>query len=56
VAVGDAIWDIASANAAGIRTVAVLTGGAFSEQELEGAGAVEVYEDCAALLESGFPK
>jgi membrane protein len=56
VAVGDAIWDIESANAAGIRTVAVLTGGAFSEQELEGAGAVEVYEDCAALLESGFPK
>src|ERR671917_2122413 len=27
VAVGDAIWDIESANAAGIRTVAVLTGG-----------------------------
>jgi HAD superfamily hydrolase (TIGR01509 family) len=56
VAVGDAIWDIESANAAGIRTVAVLTGGAFSEQELEEAGAVEVYEDCAALLESGFPE
>ena len=55
VAVGDAIWDIESANAAGIRTVAVLTGGAFSRQELEEAGAVEVYEDCAALLESGFP-
>src|ERR687896_1157946 len=34
VAVGDAIWDIESANAAGIQTVAVLTGGAFSEQEL----------------------
>src|SRR3712207_9101516 len=31
VAVGDAIWDIESASAAGIRTVAVLTGGAFSE-------------------------
>ena len=55
VAVGDAIWDIESASAAGIRTVAVLTGGAFSKQELEEAGAVEVYEDCAALLESGFP-
>ena len=55
VAVGDAIWDIESANAAGIRTVAVLTGGAFSERELEEAGAVEVYENCAALLESGFP-
>jgi HAD superfamily hydrolase (TIGR01509 family) len=55
VAVGDAIWDIESASAAGIRTVAVLTGGAFSRQELEEAGAVEVYENCAALLESGFP-
>ncbi len=56
VAVGDAIWDIESAKAAGIRTVAVLTGGAFSEQELKEAGAVEVYEDCAALLESSFPE
>ena len=55
VAVGDAIWDIESANGAGIQTVAVLTGGAFSEQELIEAGAIEVYEDCAALLESGFP-
>jgi HAD superfamily hydrolase (TIGR01509 family) len=56
VALGDAIWDIESASAAGIRTVAVLTGGAFSEQELGDAGAVEVYENCAALLESGFPE
>ncbi len=56
VAVGDAIWDIESASAAGIRTVAVLTGGAFSEEELREAGAVEVYEDCAALLESDFPE
>jgi HAD superfamily hydrolase (TIGR01509 family) len=55
VAVGDAIWDIESASAAGIRTVAVLTGGAFSRQELEEAGAVGAYENCAALLESGFP-
>jgi HAD superfamily hydrolase (TIGR01509 family) len=56
VAVGDAIWDIEAADRAGIRTVAVLTGGAFSEQELREAGAVEVYENCAALLESGFPE
>jgi HAD superfamily hydrolase (TIGR01509 family) len=56
VAVGDAIWDIESASAAGIRTVAVLTGGAYSGQELREAGAVEVYESCAALLESGFPE
>ncbi len=56
VAVGDAVWDVESAKAAGIRTVAILTGGAFSRQELEEAGAVEVYQDCAALLESGFPE
>jgi HAD superfamily hydrolase (TIGR01509 family) len=56
VAVGDAIWDIEAADRAGIRTVAVLSGGAFSEQELKEAGAVEVYENCAALLESGFPE
>jgi HAD superfamily hydrolase (TIGR01509 family) len=56
VAVGDAVWDIESASAAGIRTVAVLTGGAFCRQELEEAGAAGVYKDCAALLESGFPE
>ena len=54
VAVGDAVWDVESAKAAGISTVAVLTGGAFSRQELEEAGAAEVFRDCAALLESGF--
>jgi HAD superfamily hydrolase (TIGR01509 family) len=56
VAVGDAIWDIEAADGAGIQTVAVLTGGAFSERELKEAGAIEVHEDCAALLESDFPE
>jgi len=56
VAVGDAVWDVQAARAAGVRTVAVLTGGAFSARELEEAGAEEVYEDCAALLEAGFPE
>ena len=56
VAVGDAVWDVEAADRAGIRTVAVLTGGAFSEEELKEAGAVEVYKDCAALLDSGFPE
>ena len=56
VAVGDAIWDVEAADGAGIRTVAVLTGGAFSEEELREAGAVEVYEDCATLLDAGFPE
>ena len=56
VAVGDAIWDIEAAREAGIRTVAVLTGGAFPKEALEEAGAVAVYEDCAALLDSDFPE
>ena len=56
VAVGDAVWDVEAAREAGIRTVAVLSGGAFHEEELEEAGAVAVYEDCAALLETDFPE
>ena len=56
VAVGDAVWDVEAADAAGIRTVAVLTGGAFSEGELKEAGAVAVFQDCAALLDSDFPE
>jgi HAD superfamily hydrolase (TIGR01509 family) len=56
VAVGDAVWDIEAAREAGIRTVAVLTGGAFPKEALEEAGAVAVYEDCATLLDSDFPE
>ena len=33
---------------------AVLTGGAYDEEDLREAGAVAVYEDCAALLETDF--
>ncbi|HET7269637.1 MAG TPA: HAD family hydrolase [Rubrobacter sp.] len=55
VAVGDAVWDVEAAREAGIRTVAVLTGGAYHKEALEQAGAVAVYEDCAALLDAGFP-
>ena len=56
VAVGDAVWDVEAAREAGIRTVAVLTGGAYHKEALEEAGAVAVYEDCAALLDAGFPE
>ena len=56
IAVGDTIWDVESANRAGIRTIAVLTGGAFDEEELRAAGAVAVYKDCTELLDSGFPE
>jgi HAD superfamily hydrolase (TIGR01509 family) len=56
VAVGDAVWDVEAAREAGISTVAVLTGGAYHKEALEEAGAVAVYEDCAALLDAGFPE
>ncbi|CAN5780145.1 MAG: HAD family hydrolase [Rubrobacteraceae bacterium] len=56
VAVGDAVWDVEAAREAGIRTVAVLSGGAYHKEELEEAGAVAVYEDCADLLDSDFPE
>jgi phosphoglycolate phosphatase-like HAD superfamily hydrolase len=56
VVVGDSIWDIQAANEAGVRAAAVMTGGAFSRAELEEAGAYVVYEDCAELLEAGFPE
>lgn len=55
VIVGDTIWDVIAANRCGLRTVAVLTGGAFSRAELTEAGAIAVYDDCAALIEAGFP-
>ena len=56
VAVGDAVWDVEAAREAGIRTVAVHSGGAYHKVALEEAGAVAVYEDCAALLDSDFPE
>jgi HAD superfamily hydrolase (TIGR01509 family) len=55
VVLGDTVWDIESATGAGLRCVCVLTGGAFSRAELEDAGAIQVFDDCAALLASGFP-
>lgn len=41
--VGDTVWDVKAASAAGVPTLAVLTGG-FSREELCDAGAVEVVE------------
>jgi HAD superfamily hydrolase (TIGR01509 family) len=43
VMVGDSVWDVKAAKAAGIPTLAVLTGG-FSEAELREAGAAQVVE------------
>jgi HAD superfamily hydrolase (TIGR01509 family) len=48
VMVGDSTWDVKAAEAAGIPTLAVLTGG-FSEEELREAGAAEVFESIGDL-------
>ncbi len=50
VMVGDSTWDCVAAEKAGVKTVAVLTGG-FSETELRDAGAVEVYASIQDLRE-----
>jgi HAD superfamily hydrolase (TIGR01549 family) len=54
VMVGDSVWDVRAASAAGIPTLAVLTGG-FSAAELREAGAVEVVESIAELRIDSLP-
>jgi HAD superfamily hydrolase (TIGR01549 family) len=48
VMVGDSVWDVKAAKAAGVPAMAVLTGG-FSEAELRDAGASQVVESIAEL-------
>jgi beta-phosphoglucomutase-like phosphatase (HAD superfamily) len=50
VMIGDTPWDIIAAEKAGVKTLAVLSGG-FGEDELREAGAVEVYTSIGQLLE-----
>jgi len=50
IVVGDTAWDVEAAAKIGVRCVCVLTGGQTREQ-LEGKGAVAVYEDVADLLD-----
>ncbi len=51
LALGDTPWDIQAAGKAGIKTVAVTSGG-WSEQELREAGAIEVYRDAEELTKN----
>ena len=44
LAVGDSVWDLQAARAAGLGCVGVETGG-FSQHELAEAGALHVYQD-----------
>lgn len=50
VVLGDTVWDVESAKAAGMACIALTCGG-ISREELEAAGAVAVYRDPADLLE-----
>jgi HAD superfamily hydrolase (TIGR01509 family) len=50
VMIGDTPWDVEAAEKAGVKTLAVLTGG-FGDEELREAGALEVYDSIAALRE-----
>jgi HAD superfamily hydrolase (TIGR01549 family) len=50
VMIGDSTWDVKAADAAGVPTLAVLTGG-FSEDELREAGAAEVVHSVGELRE-----
>ncbi|WP_411112408.1 HAD family hydrolase [Streptomyces sp. 029-5] len=49
VFVGDSVWDMEAATRAGVRPVALLSGG-IPRAALESGGAVEVYEDPTDLL------
>ena len=49
VVVGDSIWDVQAARAAGLGCIGVETGG-FSAHELREEGAVAVYRDPAEVL------
>ncbi len=48
--VGDSTWDVEAARRAGVETIAVITGG-FADSELRDAGAVQVFESVAELVE-----
>jgi HAD superfamily hydrolase (TIGR01509 family) len=50
IAVGDSIWDIEAARAAGIGCIGIETGG-FSQHELGEAGALRVYRDVQEMLD-----
>ena len=53
LAVGDSVWDVQAARAAGIGCVTVETGG-FSQHELGEAGAIRVYRDVQEILDQFF--
>jgi HAD superfamily hydrolase (TIGR01509 family) len=53
LAIGDSVWDVQAARAAGIGCVTVESGG-FSQHELSEAGSLQVYRDVGELLDQLF--
>ena len=51
IALGDTPWDVEAAGKAGVKTVAVTSGG-WSEHDLREAGAIEVYPSVAELSQN----
>ena len=51
VMIGDSTWDCEAARRAGIESVALPTGGGFSEQELCDAGAAAVFAPIGELID-----
>jgi HAD superfamily hydrolase (TIGR01549 family) len=49
--IGDTVWDVMAATAAGVPCTCVLTGG-IGRDELMDAGAVQVYDDLGDLLDN----
>jgi beta-phosphoglucomutase-like phosphatase (HAD superfamily) len=54
LAVGDTPYDVEAANQCGVRTIA-LRSGSFTDAELQGAGAIALYDDVQDLLKS-YPR
>jgi len=50
ILIGDSTWDCEAAERAGVRSIAVLSGG-FATRELSDAGAMAVYDSAEELLE-----
>ena len=48
--IGDTVWDVQDARAAGIGCIGVETGG-FSQHELSQTGALQVYRDVKEVLD-----
>jgi HAD superfamily hydrolase (TIGR01509 family) len=53
IAVGDSVWDVKAARAAGIACIAVESGG-YSEHELGEDGALHVYRDVRELFDQFY--